>query len=95
MGEDFGDEILLQLDEAGVDVVDSVIEVRQLLGIDDAVVFAELAGDIQLEVGIDAFFLEFGEEIVEPLQLDRLEERILARIFPSRGKQILDCLIIL
>ena len=65
---------LLQLNEAGV--VDGIAlgAEREAAGIVQPVAFREVAGDQQIDVQIDALFLEFGGEIVEAIQTLRMEE---------------------
>ena len=85
MLQDFLVETFLELDHPGIDIVNAVLVVRQQMGVLEPVRAAHLAGDVQLEVNVDAVFLELGEEIVEALELHRLDEGILHGISAFRG----------
>ena len=66
-----------------VEVVHDLRE-AEILIVPHAVAFAVDASDVEVQVRVDAAFLQLGDEVVERVQLLRIE---LARVVPTPHKQ--------
>ena len=73
MGEQRFRVFLLQLDHAGVEVVGDGFGEAEAGGVLNAVGFLEGAGDVEVEVNVDAALFQLGDEEIEPVEAIRIE----------------------
>ena len=66
----------MELDHAWLEAVESVVVPGELVGVLEAVVGAEAASDVELEVDGDAALAESGVEVVEAFELDGFDEGV-------------------